>query len=356
MPSSFDPILTVDAQAAIVRDLILSQPLRPVTSGVTGVILGAGLGRRMDNLGRLLPKPLLPVLNCSLLNWSLARMHSYGIRNIIVNTHHNCDLFESLPSMVSDLGVKLDLRKEDVLSGPFGGVLTCSRAARKTDDLLVLTGDGMFEVEIESLLDAHRRTDSELTMGVASVADGSRYGVLEVAADGAVVAMQEKPAGIGQVDTASCGIYFVAPRLIDRMNRNVLPLDWIDVVEVALSEGRRVSATLIEGWMDAGTPADLLTINLTMLSPTKLALVAKSMATAGGSVWLQGSVYGLDTALLKGTVLIGDGAILGPGAKLVNSIVGSKGTIGPNAEVRNSVVLPGATIAANATVVDVVVG
>lgn len=323
---------------------------------VTGVILAAGFGRRMGDLTHTIPKPLLPVLNCPLLGWNIARMSGVNICDIIVNTHYLDAAFEPLQPVVATVDVTLHLQPEPKLSGPFGGVLACSTIARSTDDLLVFAGDGLYDVDIKRMLDNHRRHNADLTIGIAEVSDGSRYGVLEVDNRGLVQGMKEKPMGIGTVNTASCGVYVVSSGLVKHMIDEPLPLDWVDVVALLLAEKRQIVAESVNWWMDAGNPSDLLALNLFMLSSEALHLVAQPIEVINhAAVWGQGNIWGIQHAQFEGVVLLGSDVVLGQGSVIQNSVIGEKVKIGEYAEIHNSVVLPGATIPSNTLIIDTIV-
>ena len=51
-------------------------------------ILAAGLGTRLKNLTKDLPKPLIKVKGKSLLEWNILKLKTAGIDHIIINTHY----------------------------------------------------------------------------------------------------------------------------------------------------------------------------------------------------------------------------------------------------------------------------
>ena len=57
-------------------------------------ILAAGLGTRMGDLGKQIPKPLWPVFEKTLLELQLAYVHSLGIKKVFINTHHQGHLVQ----------------------------------------------------------------------------------------------------------------------------------------------------------------------------------------------------------------------------------------------------------------------
>ena len=59
------------------------------------LILAAGLGTRMENLTRDLPKPLLPVKGKPLIDYAFDLIKPLQTENIYVNTHYHADLVQS---------------------------------------------------------------------------------------------------------------------------------------------------------------------------------------------------------------------------------------------------------------------
>ncbi|PJB53459.1 MAG: nucleotidyltransferase family protein, partial [Bdellovibrio sp. CG_4_9_14_3_um_filter_39_7] len=52
----------------------------------TGLILCAGKGTRMGAIGKVLPKPLWPLFEKTLIDWQIIQMMKLGIKNIYINT------------------------------------------------------------------------------------------------------------------------------------------------------------------------------------------------------------------------------------------------------------------------------
>lgn len=62
-----------------------------MTAPRRAMVLAAGLGMRMRPLTERLPKPLLPVAGCTLLDRALDRLAAAGVEVAVVNTHHLAD-------------------------------------------------------------------------------------------------------------------------------------------------------------------------------------------------------------------------------------------------------------------------
>jgi mannose-1-phosphate guanylyltransferase len=311
----------------------------------------------MGTITATVPKPLLPALNCPLIGWIIGIFRGAHIREVALNTHYLSAAFEGLADDVAELDIRLRLVSEPELTGPFGGVIACSMTASEhSNDVLVFAGDAMYEVDVAGLLRTHRTLSALLTVGVAAVEDGRRYGVLDVDNKGLVRGMKEKPDGVGRVDTASCGIYIVARKLIDLFRAAPRPLDWIDVITDLLRMGERVAAVRVARWIDAGTPVDLLRLNQALLVPEMLSRVAEpAQDVRGASVWTQGHGIFPTTVEFEGTVLVGEGSSIGQRALLADTIVGSGAIVGSESVLRGTLVLPGAVVADRVTIIDQIV-
>jgi mannose-1-phosphate guanylyltransferase len=323
------------------------------TSVECAIILCAGAGHRMAPFTFTLPKPLLPVLNCPLLWWSISRLRNV-VGQVRINTHHLEACFAPLGTIAARSGLPFAAVREASLSGPFGGMLACCRSIDLSGDAIVLAGDGYYEADFAQLVAAHRALGADLTIGVSDALEGSRYGILVSDADGRVVQMREKPPGVGATKHASCGVYIVSAPVVARYTDHEADQDWVDVVQNLLNEGYDVREAAIDTWHDSGTPEDLLALNLAMLSEDWLHKVANRLVHPSASLWSQGDHSVSDQARFCGHVLLGPAAVVEPGASISNAVVGTGARIGRGAEIANALILPGAHVPPNVRVADTV--
>ena len=88
-----------------------------------GMILAAGLGKRMQPLTLKTPKPLLEINNISLLERSINLLVSHGVKEISVNVHYLSDQIQSFINR-KKFQVKITIsNEENLLLDTGGGVL-----------------------------------------------------------------------------------------------------------------------------------------------------------------------------------------------------------------------------------------
>ena len=113
------------------------------------LILAAGLGSRMEDLTKDLPKPLLPVKGKLLIDYAFDLIKPLKIENIFVNTHYHADLIQSHINKNYE-NIKISLEPE--ILGTGGGIKKIHQ-----NDLLVLNTDNLwqqhFAQEIKSAWD-----------------------------------------------------------------------------------------------------------------------------------------------------------------------------------------------------------
>jgi N-acetyl-alpha-D-muramate 1-phosphate uridylyltransferase len=87
----------------------------------TAMVLAAGLGTRMRPLTDAMPKPLLEIEGCTLLDHAIDRLALVGVETVIINTHHKADMIAA--HLAGRQRPRIDISREDELLETGGGVL-----------------------------------------------------------------------------------------------------------------------------------------------------------------------------------------------------------------------------------------
>ncbi|MBF0625982.1 MAG: nucleotidyltransferase family protein [Magnetococcales bacterium] len=213
------------------------------------MILAAGRGTRLKELGRHTPKPLITVGDRAVIEHTLAALADQGFREIVINAHH---LAERLMERVGDgsrWGVRVTWSAEDVLMNTGGGIRQALPLLGH-DPFLTVNGDILWETALTSLTAVFAPGVMDGLLGlVPNPPDG--LGDFLLAADGRLT--RASP-GLPGALTYS-GIQVLRPGALSPYPVSPFPLNRFhdDVIAAGRLHGR-----LLPGrWADMGTPERL---------------------------------------------------------------------------------------------------
>ena len=86
------------------------------------MILAAGLGTRLRPLTDDRPKALVTVAGRTLLEMTLSRLRSFGVREVIVNAHHFAEQIVDYLEANHNFGMRIEVSREEVLLDTGGGL------------------------------------------------------------------------------------------------------------------------------------------------------------------------------------------------------------------------------------------
>jgi glucose-1-phosphate thymidylyltransferase len=229
-----------------------------------GIILAGGSGTRLHPLTLSLSKQLLPVYDKPMIYYPLSVLMMAGIREILViTTPRDMDAFRALLGDGSQWGITLDYAVQPEPGGLAQAFIIGRDFVDGHPSCLIL-GDNIFYGAglVESLTAAAERADGATVFGYW-VRDPERYGVAELAADGSVIGLEEKPAR-PKTNYAVTGIYFYDEQACE-LAAELQPsprgeLEITDLNRRYLEQGRLRLERLGRGiaWLDTGTHESLI--------------------------------------------------------------------------------------------------
>ena len=147
---------------------------------------------------------------------------------------------------------------------------------RRNDEVLILSGDHVYQMNYNVLYAFHRRNGASLTVAVTEVpeAEVSQFGILETEPQGRVTAFKEKPKGEVQGRLASMGVYlFDREALIRWLVEDATMTESShdfgkDLLPRLVARGEPVYAYRFPGyWQDVGTLDSYYRANLEFVQP-----------------------------------------------------------------------------------------
>ena len=217
------------------------------------LILAAGRGERLRPWTDTVPKPLLPVAGRHLCDWQLAALARAGVRDVVFNTAHLAEAFESLPAELAAKGIRARISREgssaaDALESLGGIVRALPLLSDDDTPFIVAAGDVVHGFDMTRLV-ARASEIAAATIDAHLVAvpnpDYHASGDMTVAADGTVTP------GAGP-HTYGC-LMVASPRIFRTLadgRAKLFPWLW------DFARAGRLTAEVFEGfWANVGDPA-----------------------------------------------------------------------------------------------------
>ena len=221
--------------------------------------------------------------------------------------------------------------------------------------LLVLSGDHIYKMDYDKMLDYHKEMNADATIAVIEVPmkEASRFGIMNTDGNGRIVEFEEKPEH-PKSNLASMGIYIFNWKLL----RKILLADMKnpdshhdfgkDVIPCLLNDKKTLAAYKFKGyWKDVGTIDSLWEANMDLID-------SRNELNLNDPAW---KIYTEDTPALP--------KYIGPNAKIdkafitqgcvvegevKHSVLFTGCKVGEGAKIIDSVLMPGVEVAAGAVV------
>lgn len=193
------------------------------------VLLAGGLGTRMREETEFRPKPMVEIGGQPILWHIMRNLAHFGITDFVIAsgyksevidayfrdhqhwTEIDCDVADAIAFRGS--GDEEDWRVTVAFTGDTtatGGRVARVRPLLEDDTFFVTYGDGLADVDIDRLRDAHRSAGSLATL--TAVQPTSRFGLMDIEPDGRVTHFREKPK---MKDWVSIGYFLFEPPVLD---------------------------------------------------------------------------------------------------------------------------------------------
>lgn len=324
---------------------------------VVAVILGGGRGERLRPLTAARSKPAVPIAgmfrlvdvpisNCLNSNiyhiFVLTQYQSASLNRHVAQTYR-FDAFR--PGQVQVLAAE----QVDQESGWYQGTADAVRKQLKRletdrdDDVLVLSGDQMYMMDLADFVAHHRKTGADVTIAATRCrrAEARRYGIMRVDAGTIITQFAEKPQEDAVLDAfvvpdpegehthlASMGIYLFKASVLEALLHDDNRDDFgKHILPTALSRHRMAAYPYSGFWEDVGTIESYHRVNLLLTDPVpKLNLYDEHYRFFSRPRFLPPAKIG--EALVQRAIVC-DGAVIGDGATVRKSIVGIRTVIGP---------------------------
>jgi NDP-sugar pyrophosphorylase family protein len=239
----------LDGEGRVVDLVLLSELVEQPRLPLSAVVMAGGYGVRLRPLTKNIPKPMLPVGDRPLMEWTIEQLRAIGIRHVNVTTHYKPEIIVEHFGDGRQFGVEINYVDEE---RPLGTAGALGLMKSPTGPLLVINGDILTQLDFRAMFDFHREYRADMTVGVRKYEFQVPYGVVET--EGVAISrLVEKPS-LGFFVNA--GVYLLEP-IIHRYVPSGCHLDMTDLIGQLLADGRNViSFPIQEYWLDIGQHGD----------------------------------------------------------------------------------------------------
>ena len=333
------------------------------------MILAGGQGSRLGALTKRVAKPAVPFGGkYRIIDFPLSNCVNSGIERVGVLTQYRpLELNQYLGS-----GSAWDLDKRD------GGLFVLPPYAREKgadwyrgtadaiyqnlnfidmsdpDYVLILSGDHIYTMDYAWMLEQHKKTKAEATIGVFEVPwdEAPRFGIMNTDETGRIIEFEEKPAK-PKSNLASMGIYIFSRDYLEKYltadaKSETSSHDFgKDIIPKMLTDGGRLYSYAFNGyWKDVGTIESLWQANMDLLQDEPPFELSGKWRIYSFNPSMPPQFVGKEARIVRS--MISEGSMILGTVEI--SVIFPGVHVAKGAVVRNSVLLPSARVGADAVV------
>lgn len=319
------------------------------------VVMAGGEGTRLRPLTSNQPKPMVPIVGKPCMEHILDLLHRHGMNEVVVTLAFMPQAIRTYFGDGESLGMDIDYSVEEQPLGTAGSVKLAEE--RLDETFLVISGDALCDVDLTSLVDAHRAKGAAVTIGLKSVDNPLEFGIVVTDDDGRVERFLEKPSW-GQVfsDTINTGIYVLEPEVLRHVPEG-RPYDFSkQLFPLLLEMGRPIYGHVLDGyWQDIGNLDQFRQANFDALD-ARVRLDVPGLRLRG-NVWVSEEVDIDEVEPVEGPAFIGANCRISAGASIGPYSVLSQGVIvREGARVDRSVIDVGTYLGRSAVIEGAILG
>ncbi len=212
----------------------------------TALIMAGGFGKRLGGLTKNIPKPLLKIGNEPILETIIKKLEESNYKKIYVSTHYLHNKIKKFLETRKSFA-NIEILRENKPLGTAGSISSVKNS--NFDNLTVLNGDILTEVDLNALNQFHLDKGFDLTITVAHYSFKIPFGVVNLNNKFTFKSLSEKPT---EKQFVLSGIYCLSKRVCKIVKKNYL--DMPELINYAKALDYKIGVfPIYEYWNDIGT-------------------------------------------------------------------------------------------------------
>lgn len=314
------------------------------------LILAGGEGTRLRPLTLNTPKPVVPIANEPFLLRQIQSLKAAGITDIILSLNYLPSAIENILGNGAACGVTLNYIIEPEPMGTAGAYKFAEHLLKST--ALVLNGDILTDIDLAAVIRHHQKYDAAATIVLTEVENPSAYGLVRCGDNHEVLGFLEKPKLEDikrlNINTVNAGIYILEPRILNLMSpgKNYSFEYQLFPDLLAKKENFRAYVANENYWIDIGTPEKYLQANQDLINGKIRDFFLKKDT----------DIHRATSAEIDSLSYLGNGCVIKPGSKILNSIIGENVLVEENVIIENSVIWKDTVVNSSVKISDSILG
>jgi dTDP-glucose pyrophosphorylase/predicted transcriptional regulator len=209
------------------------------------VIMAGGKGSRLKPFTDILPKPLIPVKNKTIIEHIINSFTKFDIKKLTITTNYKSEIIKSY----LDKKYNKNYLKFINETKPLGTVGSLN-LVQSNRPFLVSNCDVLHKFKLNKFIEFHFKNQNDISMVVANKKRTIPYGVCQIDKNNNLLNLKEKPSSFFLINT---GLYFVNHKIIKLIPRNKY-FDFNDLIKLSLQKKKKIGVFKIKDneWHDIG--------------------------------------------------------------------------------------------------------
>jgi dTDP-glucose pyrophosphorylase/CBS domain-containing protein len=210
-------------------------------------IMAGGLGTRMLPVSSVLPKPLMPIGNKTILELILDKLKSEGVNKFFLSVNYKKDLIKAyFKEISSSYNIKFIEEKKPL--GTAGSLFLLKKD--KSKNFLVMNCDTLISINILNFYDFHKSNKYDMTIVTSQKKLKIPYGICRIDSNKSFERIEEKPRYEFLINT---GIYLISKKVISTIKPNK-KLDMNTLINKIKTKKFKIGIYAVneKSWIDVG--------------------------------------------------------------------------------------------------------
>ena len=210
-------------------------------------IIAGGKGKRLDPITKVIPKPLVPMGEKTILELIMDKFIDFGLKKFFLSINYKANIIEAFFNENTDR-YNVMFVKEKTFLGTIGSLSLIKDQINTS--VIISNCDVLLDVDYKSVYDYHNNNNNDLTLIGSMIHHSIPYGVCKTADGGELLELKEKP----EIDyIANVGCYIMNHKCIDYIPSEKY-CDITDLIKTLKEKRLKIGVYPIsqDSWVDIG--------------------------------------------------------------------------------------------------------